>query len=350
MAETMTFEEIINELKNKRYRPVYLLMGDEPYFIDAITEYIAVHALQESEKPFNQVVMYGKDKTVMDVLDAAKRYPMGAQHQVVIVKEAQELTDPEDRRTKGKLDKLQYYAEKPLKSTILVLNYKYKTLDKSSKEYKQMKQMEKTAVVLESKKLYENQIPSWINGYLSERGYSIALNASKLLTDYLGNDLGKVVNELNKLMIVLSSGKERKITSEHIEQNVGISKDYNVFELQKALGEKDVLKANRIVLHFAANSGDNSLIMVINQIFSYFIKVLTYHYLSDKSQAAAVLRVNPYFVKDYEAAARKYSAARVVQIISILREYDLKSKGAGNASSSDGDLMREMVYKIMHAA
>jgi DNA polymerase-3 subunit delta len=196
--------------------------------------------------------------------------------------------------------------------------------------------------------LYENQIPSWINGYLSERGYSIAPDASKLLADYLGNDLGKVVNELNKLIIVLSSGQERKITLEHIEKNVGISKDYNVFELQKALGEKNVLKANRIVLHFAANPGDNPLVMVVAQIFSYFVKVLTYHYLSDKSQAAAALRVNPYFVKDYEAAARKYPAAKVVQIISVLREYDLKSKGVGNVSSSDGDLMREMVYRIIH--
>ncbi len=331
----MTFNQIMTELKKKTYHPLYFLMGEEPYFIDVITDYIAENALSEQEKAFNQAVMYGKDTTVYSVLDAAKRFPMMAQHQVVIVKEAQNLKD---------IDKLQFYAEKPLQSTILVLNYKYKNLDKRSKLYKAL---EKSAIVLDSKKLYDNQVPEWINGYLTERGYTIAPAAAAMLTEYLGADLSKVVNELDKLMIVLPVN-EKKITIENIEENVGISKDYNVFELQNALGEKDVLKANRIINHFARNPSGNPLVMVISSIYSYFVKILTLHYLSDKSQAASALRVNPYFVKQYESAARKYPAAKIIQIISVLREYDMKSKGVGNSSASDGDLMREMVYKIMH--
>ncbi len=331
----MTFEQIMTELRKKVYRPVYFLMGEESYFIDVITDYIAEKVLPEQEKAFNQVVMYGKDTNVYTVLDAAKRFPMMSQHQVVIVKEAQNLKD---------IDKLQFYAEKPLQSTVLVINYKYKTLDKRSKLYKAL---DKSAVVFDSKKLYDNQLPAWITGYLSERGYSIVPAAAALLTEYLGADLSKVVNELNKLIITLPVN-DKKITLEHIETNVGISKEYNVFELQNALGEKDVLKANRIIEHFARNPNSNPLVMVISSIYSYFVKILTYHYLADKTQAAAALRVNPYFVKQYESAARKYPATKIIQIVSILREYDLKSKGVGSSSASDGDLMREMVFKILH--
>lgn len=333
----MSYEQILKELQSGQYRPVYLLMGEEPYFIDVITDYIANNALQEHEKAFNQTVVYGKDTTIYAVIDAAKRYPMGAARQVVIVKEAQSLKD---------IDQLHYYAEKPLQSTILVVAYKYKTLDKRLKLYKVL---EKSAVVLESKKLYEDKIPDWIDKYLSGSGYTIVPAASKLLSDHLGVDLGKVANELDKLMIVLSGSKERQITPEHIERNVGISKDYNVFELQNALSEKNVLKANRIVNHFEANPNENPMVMVISTLFGYFVKVLSYHYLTDKSKAATALKINPYFVRQYEAAAHKYPAAKVVNIISILREYDLKSKGAeGTMSATNGDLMREMVFKILH--
>ena len=333
----MTFDEIMAELKDGKYSPIYFLSGEESYFIDSITDYIANNVLQEQEKAFNQTIVYGKDTTIIAVLDAAKRFPMMSQRQVVIVKEAQNLKD---------IDKLQFYAEKPLSSTILVINYKYKSFDKRSKLYKVLDQS-KAAVVFESKKLYDNQIPDWIGKYLSVRGYSIVPAASAMLTEYLGADLGKVVNELNKLIIVLPAN-EKKITIEHIEENVGISKEYNVFELQNALGEKDILKANRIVNHFARNPGNNPMVMVVSSLFSYFVKILTYQYLSDKKQAAAALRCNPYFVKQYEAAARKYPAAKLVQIISILREYDLKSKGVENSSASDGDLMREMIFKLAH--
>ena len=332
----MSFEQIITELKKGYYRPVYFLMGDEPYFIDLISDYIAENALADQDKAFNQAVMYGKDTSVYAVLDAAKRFPMMSQRQVVIVKEAQNLKE---------IDKLQFYLDKPLNSTILVICYKDK-LDKRLKIYKILDKL-KDVAVLDSKKLYDNQVPAWITGYLTERGYTIVPAAAALLTEYLGSELSKVANELNKLMITLPVN-EKKITLEHIETNVGISKDYNVFELQKALGDKDVLKANRIIDYFARNPNSNPIVMVISSIYSYFVKILAYHYLTDKSQAAATLKVNPYFVKDYETAARKYPAPKVVQIVSILREYDLKSKGVGSSSASDGDLMREMIFKILH--
>ena len=335
----MTFEQIISELKKKQFHPIYFLMGEETYFIDVISDYIAENALTEDEKAFNQAIMYGKETNIGSILDAVKRFPMMSQHQVVIVKEAQNLKD---------IDKLQFYVEKPLKSTIFVACYKYKSLDKRSKLYKNLDKS-KDAAVLETKKMYDNQIPAWITGYLTERGFSIAPAAAELLKDYLGTELSKVVNELNKLMITLPPN-EKKITLEHIEANVGISKDYNVFELRKALGEKDVLKANRIIDYFARNPNDNPMVQVIGSLYSYFVATLTYHYLPDKSQSAAAsaLKVNPFFVKEYAAVAQKYPAPKIIQIISILREYDLKSKGVGSSSASNGDLMREMVFKILH--
>ena len=335
----MSFEQIMTDLKRQKYCAVYFLMGEEPYFIDIIAGYIAENVLPEQEKAFNQVILYGKDTSVFAILDAVKRFPMMSQHQVVIVKEAQNLKD---------IDKLQFYVEKPLPSTILVICHKYKSLDKRSKLYKILDKS-KDAAVLESKKLYDNQVQTWITNYLTELGYTIAPAATMLLTEYLGTELAKVANELNKLMITLPVN-EKKITLELIEKNIGISKDYNVFEFQKALGEKNVLKANRIVNYFALNPNNNPMVMVVSSLYSYFVKILSYHYLPDKSQSAAAsaLKVNPYFVKEYEAAARKYQAQKIIQIISVLREYDLKSKGVGNSSASDGDLMREMTYKILH--
>ena len=334
----MTFEQITTELKKQQYRPIYFLTGEEPYFIDVISDYIAEHVLQEQDKAFNQVVLYGKDTSVITVLDAVQRFPMMSQRQVVIVKEAQNLKD---------IDKLQFYMEKPLQSTIFVVCYKDK-FDKRLKLYKILDKL-KNVAILDSKKLYDNQLPAWITAYLSERGYQIVPAATELLKEYLGIDLNKVANELNKLMITLPVN-EKKITPEHIEKNIGISKDYNVFELQKALGAKDVLKANRIINYFAGNPKDNSIVMVVYSLYTYFVKILKYHYITDKSQMsiASALGVPPNFVKDYESAAKKYSAPRITQIISILREYDLKSKGVGSSSASEGDLMREMVFKILH--
>ena len=337
----MTFEQIMTGLKSRKYFPVYFLTGEEPYFIDAISDYISENVLSETEKTFNQIIMYGKDSSVYSVLDAAKRFPMVSSFQVVILKEAQNLKE---------IDKLQFYLEKPLKSTILVICYK----DKGDKRLKLFKNIDKIKDIafFESKKLYDNQVQTWITNFLTDHGFTIVPVATSLLTEYIGTELNKIVNELNKLMISLQPN-EKKITVEHIEKNIGISKEYNVFELNKAIGEKNILKANSIINYFSRNakSRENETVDVVRSLFSnFFIKLLKYHYLPDKSQSAvaAALGINPYFVKEYEFASRKYSAAKIIQIISILREYDLKAKGVGSSSASDGDLMKEMVYKILH--
>jgi len=334
----MTFESILNELKKNLFRPVYFLKGEEPYYIDIISDYIQENVISEENKAFNQVVMYGKDTNVNTVIEAAQRFPMMSQHQVVMVKEAQTLKE---------IDKLQFYIEKPNKSTLLVICYKNK-LDKRLKLSKILEKSKNTAF-FDSKSLKDYQIPAWIDNYLKERGYTIVPAASELLKEYLGTELSKLVNELDKILITLPVD-QKKITLEHIEANIGISKDYNVFELQKAIGEKNVLKANRIIDYFSHNPKNGSIVMVAATLCAYFVKILTYHYLSDKSQstAASALKINPHFVKEYEAAARKYTAPKIIQIISILREYDLKSKGVGNSSVSDGNLMREMAFKIIH--
>jgi DNA polymerase-3 subunit delta len=327
----------MSDLRNKKYAPIYFLMGEETYYIDEISDYIAANVLTETEKTFNQTVIYGKDTDIATVINAAKRFPMMANNQVIIVKEAQNIKN---------IDNLIYYVEKPLKSTVLVINYKYKELDKRKKLYTSL---DKTAVVFNSEKLYEDKIPAWITEYLRGKGYGITPDASAMLTEFLGNDLSKIVNELNKLFITLPQGTQ-KISADIIEKNIGFSKDYNNFELQKALATKDVLKANRIILHFAKNPNDNPFVLTVSSLYSYFIKVFKYHFLPDKSKSAvaSALKINPYFTAEYEAAARKYPPAKLVKIIEWLREYDLKSKGVGSYSASHGDLLRELVFKIIH--
>lgn len=332
----MTFEQIIKDLKNKAYKPIYFLHGDEPYYIDLITDYIAKNVLSESEKSFNYTVLYGKDSSAEQIDNAARRFPMMSEHQVLIVKEAQDLK---------KIDRLQFYAQKPLNSTILVINYKYKKLAKNKKLYKAVN---KNGVVFESKKLYDNQVPRWINSYLKKKGYSIGPKASQLLTDFLGTQLSKISNELDKLTISLEKGSE--INPEIIEKNIGISKDFNNFELQNAIGKRDAPKAFLIVKHFAQNPKDNPPILTIYALYYYFSKVLIYHFLKDKSRGnvASALRINPYFIKDYQSAARNFSKGKIFHIISLLREYDMKTKGLGNVSNSPGDLIKELVFKIMN--
>jgi len=329
--------DILKDLKNKAYKPIYFLMGDEPYYIDLITGYIAEHVLDESEKTFNQVVIYGKDTTVPDIIDTARRYPMMASCQVVIVKEAQTLDN---------IDDLYYYAEAPLHSTILVINYKYKFLDKRKKLSKIISEK---GVLFESKRLYDDKIPGWITNYLDNKNITIELKASFLLTEFLGSDLGKISNELDKLIITLPE-KSRNITADHIERNIGISKDYNNFELNKALVQKNVLKANRIINYFDKNQKNNPITFTISSLYYLFSKVLLYHSIKDKSRnnVASVLRIKPFFVPDYELAARHFTQTELAGIIALLREYDLKSKGFGNVSVPPGGLLKELVYKILH--
>ena len=312
-------------------------MGEEPYYIDAITDYIANNVLTENEQEFNQVVMYGKDTTALNVINAARRFPMMSQYQVVIVKEAQTLDN---------IDDLHHYVEKPLKSTILVINYKFKSLDKRKKLYRDLTE---NGIVFDSERLYEDKIPGWIGSYLKSKNISIDLKASSLITDYLGNDLSRIVNELDKLIITLGPGIST-INSAHVERNIGISKEYNNFELQKALAQKNILKVNRIINYFDKNQKLNPISFTFSSLYHFFSRVLLYHSIEDKStkNVASVMKVNPYFVDEYKLAAKNYNPAKVVSVIALLREYDLKSKGFGNISISPGGILKELVYKILH--
>jgi len=327
----------MSDLKNRIFKPVYFLAGEEPYYIDLISGYIEEKILPEAEKSFNQMILYGDDTNIPSIIDLARRFPMMSSHQVIIIKEAQPLKKIED---------LAIYLEKPLNSTILVICYKYKTLDKRTKLFKTL---ESHGVYFESARVRDYLIPGWIERYLMLKGIKTDPNASAMLTEYLGTDLHKIVNELDKLIITLPEGKPM-ITTSLIEKNIGISKDYNNFELQKAIGEKNIRKSNMIVHYFANNPKDNPLTLTISSLFTYFSKLLTYHYLTDKSKnnVAAALKVNPFFVKEYENSATKYNVARTVQIISLLRTYDMRSKGYGDPGTEPGDLLKELVYRILH--
>lgn len=332
----ITYEEILSNLQKKIYHPIYFLMGEEAYFIDKISDYITDHVLSEAEKGFNQSVLYGKDLEPHVIMANARRFPMMANHQVIIVREAQNIK---------KIEELESYVKNPLSSTILVISYKYKTIDKRKTFAKLIDQK---GILFESKKIYDNQLPNWISSYLKNLQYTISPQAAAMISEYLGTDLSKVANELDKLIISLPAGSQ--ITPDHIEKNIGISKEFNVFELQNALGERDLLKANRIINYFGANPSSNGVPAVTASLFSYFSKLLNYHFLEDKSQnnVASVLQVHPFFVKTYVTAAKNFNIKKCVEIVSILREYDMKSKGFGNVSASPADLQREMIYRILH--
>lgn len=340
----MSADDILKDLKNRKYKPLYLLHGEEPYFIDLVSNFVEHKLLSDAEKGFNQTVLYGKDTDIMTVLNAAKRYPMMAEYQVVLVKEAQEMKWGKDDDDKKTINPLLSYLESPLPSTILVFCYKYGKFDKRKKTYKAI---DKNGVVFESAELYDNKVPGWIESYISQKGYKISQQATYMLSEYLGNDLSKIANELEKLMLNISAGQE--ITLELIQNNIGISKEYNVFELQAALGKKDVLKVNRIINYFEANPKSNPMVLVLGNLNNYFSKVLAYHYVKDRSPGnlARELGVSPYFVKDYEQAARNYDYSKTMRVISYLREYDLKSKGV-SSNSEDGGLMKELMFKIIH--
>jgi DNA polymerase-3 subunit delta len=305
--------------------------------MDLITDFIEDKVLSDSEKAFNQIVVYGEDATIQSVIDTARRFPMMASHQVVIIKEAQSLKKIED---------LTFYLEKPQLSTILVINYKYKVVDKRTRFFKML---ENQGVYFESMRLREYLVPAWIERYLMGKGIKIDPNASAMLTEFLGADLHKIVNELDKLFITLPAGKNL-ITTALIEKNIGISKDYNNFELQKAIGDKNILKANMIINYFANNPKDNPINLTIASLFILFTRILTYHHLTDKSKnnVASALKVNPFFVKDYEAAAIRYDGSKTVKIIELLRTFDMKSKGYGDIGTEPGDLLKELVYRILH--
>lgn len=333
----MTFDQIISDITNRNFKPLYFLQGDEPYFIDQIVDKLMDGILDEMQKAFNLNVLYGKDSDVATIDNMARRFPMGAEYTVVVVKEAQSL---------NKIEDLVYYANSPSVSSILIMAYKYKTLDKRKKLHKAIN---KNGVLFTSDKIYDNKVPRWIQNYLSSKSIGIDPSAGVILTEFLGNDLGKISNELDKLILTLPQG-QNKIHADHIEENIGISKDFNHFELMKALAKKNILKANRIIEYFGKNQKLNNINQTISSLFYFFSKVLALHFMQSTSnrEIASTLHINPYFIGDYQTATRNYSKVKTVEIISILREFDLKSKGYGNPSVPADQLLQEMIFKIMH--
>lgn len=336
--EIMDANKIIADIKNRRLQPVYLLHGEEPYYIDLVCDSIEHHVLDDAQKGFDQTVLYGKDTDFSTIVNTARRYPMMSDYQVIIVKEAQHLNWKDD-------DMIRAYMENPMKNTVLVLAYKYTKFDKRKKVYKAA---EKAGIVLESAKIYDDKVAPWITSFVKNRRRQIHPQAAAMMGEYLGNDLAKVVNELEKLM--LNVPEAREINAQDIEQNIGISKDFNVFELNTALARRDAVKAFQIVDYFAANPRSNPIPAVLGAMGGYFIKVLKYHYLTDRSPQAVArqLSVHPFFTREYDLAARSYTKQKTFAIITHLRGADLRSKGVNALNMSPGDLLKELVYKILY--
>lgn len=329
--------QIVDDIRKGQLRPIYFLMGDETYFIDKISDFIGDNVLTEDEKAFNQVVLYGKEVSVEDIVGQAKRYPMMSERQVVIVREAQHLI--------RSIEKLVPYAQNPQPTTVLVCCYKYKKLDKRKKLYKALQ--ESNSLIFESKKLYENQVADWIRNLLKGKGFQISYKAAALLVEFLGTDLSRISKEAEKLELALDPDTE--ITPELVEKHIGISKDYNNFELRKALGERDMAKASRIVNYFASNPKDNPFVVTISLLHNFFTQILQYHGLNDHSprNVASALRINPYFVPEFQVAARNYPMKKASKIVSNLRQMDMKGKGVGGQNLSQADLLKELLVKIV---
>ena len=333
----MDYNQIISDLKEKKYAPIYFLEGEEPYFMDQISQFILDNVLTEEEKGFNQSILYGKDLSIDSIMTASKRFPMMSERQVVVIREAQNIRNIEDLAT---------YVENPMRSTLLVINYKYKTIDKRKRLYKAL---QKNGTYFESKPLYESNIPGWITKYLKEKNLGIDPRAAQMITDFVGNDLQRIVNELEKVTISMVPGTS--IMPEDVERNIGISKEFNMFEFQKALGNKDILKSNLIINYFIDNEKQNPLPVLMGMLVGFFRKILVYHTIeikSDRNLMAQKLGVNPFFINDYVSAGRNYSLDKSINIISMMREYDLRSKGARGGSTENGELLRELVFKILH--
>ena len=334
----LAYDNIINDLQNKIYYPVYLLSGDESFFIDSITTFMEENILVSMEREFNQTVLYGLDTDVSSLLNLARSYPMSANYQVIIVKEAQNLKE---------MGELVKYFKNPAETTILVFAFKHKDYDKRKATYKAIK---KKGVVYHSKKLWENKIPNWIQAQLEKNSYKIHPRESALLADYLGNDLSKISSELKKLTINLKKGAT--ITMDVIEENIGISKDFNVFSLTDALAAKDILKANQIVQYFIGDEKNHSIHALLPIMHSFFYKSLVFYQLdnkTDKKGVAAKLGVHPFTVDRYVQCAKNYKAMKLFEIIGYLKEADLKAKGLGATNNtSNGELLKELTYKILH--
>ena len=334
----ITSEDILRNLANKQYAPIYLLMGEEAYYIDLIEGYIEDHVLTDAEKDFNQIVVYGRDVDAATITNTARRFPMMAERQVVIVKEAQDVED---------LENLSYYAQSPMMSTILVLCYKHGTMDRRKKL---PALIEKNGVVFDSKKIRDAQLPGFISTYLKKKKIDIEPKASMMLTEYVGTDLLRMVGELDKLIITLPKGQMR-VTADQVEKNIGISKEYNIFELRDALVEKNVLKANKIINYYAATPKENPLPKTLAGLFSFFSNLMLAYYAPEKSEqgiASWLGMRNSWQAKEYITAMNRYSGVKTMNIISEIRKADALGKGIGKGNLSDEDILRELIYFIMH--
>ncbi len=335
----ISYESICKEIAERKFSPIYVLMGEEPFFIDQITDLLIENVLAEEERDFNQSIFYGADADAVSVINAARRFPMMSEYQLIVVKEAQLMRD---------VELLSAYVQHPLSSTVLVINYKYKTLDRRKSL---AAAVEKNGILFESKKIPDYKMPGFITGLLQQRSLAIDAKAAQMLSDFLGNDLNRLSKELDKLAIVMAQMGSKRVTPELVERNIGISKEYNNFELIKALATKDVLKANRIAQYFEKNPKTNPLQMTLAVLFNYFSNLLIAYYSKDRSEAglmAALGLRSAFQLKDYQMGMRHYSAMKVFLSIGEIRKADAASKGVDNASASDADLLKELLYKIMH--
>ena len=335
----ISYESICKEIAERKFSPIYVLMGEEPFFIDQITDLLIENVLAEEERDFNQSIFYGADADAVSVINAARRFPMMSEYQLIVVKEAQLMRD---------IELLNAYAKHPLSSTVLVINYKYKTLDRRKSL---AAAVEKNGILFESKKIPDYKMPGYITELLQQRSLAIDAKAAQMLSDFLGNDLNRLSKELDKLAIVMAQMGSKRVTPELVERNIGISKEYNNFELIKALATKDVLKANRIAQYFEKNPKTNPLQMTLAVLFNYFSNLLIAYYSKDRSEAglmAALGLRSAFQLKDYQMGMRHYSAMKVFLSIGEIRKADAASKGVDNASASDADLLKELLYKIMH--
>lgn len=333
------FEEICKEITSRKFYPVYVLMGEEPYFIDKITDLLLEKVLDESERDFNQVILYGADTDAVSIINAARRYPMMSDYQLVIVREAQLVRD---------IELLSSYVRKPLMSTILVLNYKYKTLDRRRSL---ASLVEKVGVLFDSKKIQDYRMPGFITSLMQQRNVAIDPKAAQMLSDFLGNDLNRLNKELDKLGIIMAEKGLKRVTPEIIETNIGVSKEYNNFELIRAIAVKDVLKANRIAQYFEKNPKNNPIQMTLPVLFNYFSNLLICYYTKDRSESGLMSALGlkaSFQVKDYMVGMRHYSAMKVFKLISEIRMTDAKTKGVENVSANDAALLRELLYRILH--
>jgi DNA polymerase-3 subunit delta len=335
-----TPQQVLTALKQKQYAPVYFLQGEEPYYIDLLTNYMEENVLSASEKDFNLTVVYGKEQTMSEILTHARRFPMGSERQVVIVKEAQEQQDL--NREDGKKH-LEAYVKSPQPATLLVWAYKYKNLDARKSLGKVLAQQ---AVLVHAKKVYDHQVVAWITAYVRERGLSITEKATLMLQELIGGDLARLANELDKIQLNLEQDTE--IDDAMVQAYVGVSRTFNAFELQKALAQNDVMKAHQIVLHFEANPRKNPAIPLVAVLFSFFSKLLLLHDAKDKSAPALekVLPVSPYFVRDYLLAAQHYPLPKVIENIQHLHEADLQLKGVGYPAIPEGQILKELIFKL----